>query len=259
MSQLALGDYTGLAQNYSSYRSGYAPSVRAAVLGLLGRPPSELHAADVGAGTGIWTRMVAEAGFGSVTAVEPNDDMRAVGTRDSEALPITWLKGSGENVPLPDRSLDLVSMASSFHWVDFDKGTAEFWRVLRPGGLFLALWNTRLLKANPLIAETEAELRKIAPDLRKSAFGPGSFTETLTDRLAEHPLFEDVVAIEGRHVETQSVDRYMGAWRSVNDVRAQIGEERFARFLDRVESRLSGVDAVDITYLTRAWVARRRG
>ncbi|HZG04582.1 MAG TPA: class I SAM-dependent methyltransferase [Streptomyces sp.] len=257
-SALKPGDFTGLAENYSAYRTGYAPSVRAALLGLLGRPAGELDAVDVGAGTGIWTRMLHEAGFRSVTAVEPNDDMRSVGMRDSKGLGISWRTGTGESTGLPDAAADLVTMASSFHWVDFDQGTAEFHRVLRPGGWFAALWSTRLLQANPLLAEIEEELNRLHPGLRKSAFGRSGFTETLTERLAAHPLFDDVTTLEGRHVVTQTVEHHLGLWRSVNDVRSQLGEEKFARFLDHVERRLAHVETVEVTYLSRAWAVRRR-
>lgn len=252
------GDFTGLADDYSNYRSGYAPSVRAALLGLLGRPPAELDVADVGAGTGIWTRMLAELGFRSVTAIEPNDDMRGNGIRDSIGTPIGWRPGRGEETGLEDDSVDLVSMASSFHWVDFDRGTEEFRRVLRPGGWFVALWNPRLVEANPLLAEIEAELKRLKPDLKRVAFGRSSFTETLTERLWAHPGFADVLVLEGRHVSVQTADRYLGAWRSVNDVRFELGEERFTRFLDYVERRLAGHETVDVTYRTRAWAAQAR-
>lgn len=255
---MALGDFTGLAENYSTYRSGYAPSVRAAVLGLFNRPPAELDALDVGAGTGIWTRMLAEAGLRSVTAVEPNPDMREVGIRDSAGVDVRWCEGSGERTGRPDDSADLVSMASSFHWVDFDLGLAEFARVLRPGGWFLALWNTRDLSVNPLLADIEAELTRLEPALRKTAFGKGSFTDGLTDRLRAHPLFDDVLHLEGSHVAVQTAEHHMGAWRAVNDVRAQLGEDKFARFLDHAQDRLRGHDTVEVTYLTRAWAARVR-
>jgi SAM-dependent methyltransferase len=251
------GDFTGLAENYSSFRSGYAPSVRAALVGLLGRPPGELDAADIGAGTGIWSRMLAELGFRSLVAVEPNEEMRATGIRDSAGYDIAWRAGRGEDTGLADASVDLVTMASSFHWVDFGKGAAEFCRVLRPGGWFVALWNPRLLEANPLLVEIEAELTRLEPGLTRVSFGRSGFTETLTERLWEHPGFDDVVTLEGRHVSVQTAEHHLGAWRSVNDVRAKLGEEKFARFLDYAAGRLAGIDSVEVTYRTRAWAARR--
>ncbi|MCM0021238.1 MAG: class I SAM-dependent methyltransferase, partial [Tagaea sp.] len=125
---MKLGDFTGLAENYTRYRQGYAPGVLAALIGLLPSPPRAAAAVDVGAGTGIWTRMLASAGFAKVTAVEPNADMRGQGAAHPENGAIVWREGSGEATGLPDSGASLVTMASSFHWVDFDKGMDEFAR-----------------------------------------------------------------------------------------------------------------------------------
>ena len=53
-------------------------------------------------------------------------------------------------------------------------------------------------------------------------------------------------------------ERYIGAWRSVNDVHAQLGEKQFAAFLEFVAQRVAGERSVVTTYLTRAWSARRK-
>ena len=145
--------------------------MRSAILGLLGRPASELDAVDVGAGTGIWTRMLADAGFRSVVAVEPNDSMMQRGQADSDGYGVTWRSGHGADTGLPDQSADLLSMASSFHWVDFEAGTDEFSRVLRPGGWFVALWNPRRVEASPLLSEIENQLTKMKPELVRVSSG----------------------------------------------------------------------------------------
>lgn len=253
------GDYTGLANDYSQHRPGYCPSVLNALLGLLERPAAETDFVDVGAGTGIWTRMVAAKGVRSATAVEPNDDMRGHGARDSAGLDIRWLAGSAERTGLPDGCAHWVSMASSFHWADFDSAVAEFHRILRPGGRFTALWNPRLIEINPLLVEIEAHLETLRPDIKRVSSGRSGITETIADRLWASHQFEDVIYLEGRHVVAMTPDRYVGAWRSVNDLRVQLGPERFQQFLDFVAQRLSGLEVIEATYLTRAWSARRRG
>ncbi len=251
------GDFTGLAEDYARYRPGYAPAVRAALLGLLGRSAAALDAVDVGAGTGIWTRMLAAAGFRSVTAVEPNDDMRAAGAAGGGA--IVWRAGAGAATGLAEGSADLVTMASSFHWVDFAAGTAEFRRVLRPGGWFCALWNPRRLDGSPLLLEVEAELARLAPGMTRVSSGHSGVTEGLADRLLAEGGFAEALYLEGRHVETRSRAAYIGAWRSVNDVRVQLGPERFARFLAWLDERLADIPEIVTPYLTRAWAARRPG
>jgi SAM-dependent methyltransferase len=201
--------------------------------------------------------MLAARGCRSVIAVEPNDDMREQGAEVNRNARIEWRSGTGEQTGLAAESLDLLSMASSFHWVDFELGTREFARVLRPGGRFVAIWNPRLIEANPLLAEIESQLRVLCPSLERVSSGRSGITNKLTELLVAHPDFTDVVYMEGRHLREQTVEEYIGAWRSVNDVQFQLGPEKFAEFLDYVRRRLHDVPAVQTTYLTRAWAARR--
>jgi len=256
--KLAPGDFTGLATNYSKFRPGYAEAALTALLSQVRHTIDEIDFVDVGAGTGIWTRMVAERGCASAIAIEPNDDMREQGKADSGNLAITWKKGSGENTGLANNSVDLLTMASSFHWVDFDKGISEFHRVLRPGGQMAVLWNPRYIEANPLLVEIEQALYKIAPNIKRVSSGRSGVTEQLSDRLNTSSLFEDVLYIEGRHTVQQSPETYLGVWWSVNDIRAQAGEESFAQFMNYVEKKVSGLDVIETTYLTRLWTARSR-
>ena len=253
------GDFTGLAEDYSRHRPDYSPSVLSALLGLLDKPLGDVDFADVGAGTGIWTRMVYERGVRSATAIEPNDEMRLNGEADSSGTSIEWSAGSAEETGLPDASCDWLSMASSFHWADFAKATSEFHRVLRPGGRFTALWNPRLIEVNPLLVEIEAHLGTLRPDIKRVSSGRSGMTETLTARLWDCPLFEDVVYVEGRHVIAMTPERYMGVWRSVNDLLVQLGPERFEDFLAFVGQRIDGLEVIEATYWTRAWSARRKG
>jgi SAM-dependent methyltransferase len=254
------GDFTGLAGDYSHYRPDYAPAILRAILGLVGKSATEIDAVDVGAGTGIWTRMVAGSGVKSITAIEPNDDMRGQGMDHQKNKNIVWKNGSGETTGLASGSADLLSMASSFHWVDFDKGIAEFDRVLRPHGCFVALWNPRFIEENPLLVEIEAHLATLkGEEIKRVSSGRSDFTETLTMRLEDCGRFADVAYIESKHTIPFSPERYMGAWRSVNDLRVQLGAEKFSQFLKWVEQRIEGISVINATYLTRAWVACKPG
>jgi ubiquinone/menaquinone biosynthesis C-methylase UbiE len=263
------GDFTGLAGDYARFRPSYAPQVAAAILGYLGSDagsqvgrrvgsdPARINAADIGAGTGIWTRILAAQGLHSVVAVEPNDDMRRQGVETSRGTGILWYKGSAEATGLPDGSADLVSMASSFHWANFDLACDEFHRILRPGGVFVALWNPRFIEANPLLVEIEAQITQLKPDIRRMSSGRSGITERLTDMLSAKPQFSEVLYLEGRHLMRQTREQYIGAWRSVNDLQVQLGPDLFKKFLDYTERRIAGLTAIETTYVTRAWAARR--
>jgi SAM-dependent methyltransferase len=251
------GNFDSLAGDYAQYRPGYAPSIVTAVLALVGREAQEVDAADVGAGTGIWTRMLAAQGLGSITAVEPSDEMRRHAVLTSKDHSIVWHRGSAEDTGLPSDAYDLVSMASSFHWTDFDTACAEFQRVLRPGGRFVALWNPRMIELNPLLVEIEQEITRLNPAVKRVSSGRSGLTERLTDMLWAKPGFDDVVYLEARHVATQTAEQYLGAWRSVNDLRVQLGPDLFDKFMRFVERRTADLAEIETTYLTRAWAARR--
>jgi len=252
------GDFTGLANDYSQHRPDYCSSVLSALLGLVKKPAENVDFVDIGAGTGIWTRLVYGKGVKSVTAVEPNDDMRAKGLIDSSGTNIRWLAGSAEQTGLPDACCDWLSMASSFHWADFGRATWEFHRLLRAGGRFTALWNPRLIEISPLLVEIEAHLGTLRANIKRVSSGRSGITETLTEQLWSSPYFEDVVYLEGRHVIEMTSERYLGAWRSVNDIRVQLGPNKFHAFLTFVEQRIAGLNVIEATYLTRAWSARRK-
>jgi len=252
--EITHGDFSSLAAEYALHRPGYSPEVRDAILGLMSTS-NEFDFVDVGAGTGIWTRMLAPHAKTTI-AIEPNNDMQKWGIRDNSQLQILWKFGHAEHTGLPDESADLICMASALHWADFNKATAEFNRVLRPGGRFCALWNTRQIDANPLLIEIEATLAAMVPDLDRVSTGRSAFCNKLSARLSDCAIFETPIYLEGIHVESMSPERYLGIWRSVNDVRVQAGEKRFQKFLRFVQQKTKGLRYIEATYQTRAWCAR---
>ena len=102
------------------------------------------HVLDLGAGTGLLTAGLLDAGRRLpgglvVTAVEPDDAMRAeLATRFPE---VVALRGTAEGIPLGDGDVDAVLVGQAFHWFDADRALAEIARVLRPGGAVGMLWN----------------------------------------------------------------------------------------------------------------------
>jgi SAM-dependent methyltransferase len=97
-------------------------------------------AVDVAAGTGLFTRALAQR-VPQVYAVEPDDRMRAVlAARSPGVIPIA---GTGEAIPLDDASVDALFVASARHWLDPDRAIPEIARVLRGGGRLGVLWTSR--------------------------------------------------------------------------------------------------------------------
>jgi SAM-dependent methyltransferase len=95
---------------------------------------------DLGAGTGKLTRALAARGL-EVVAVEPLAEMRA--KLDGAVPEARILAGTAEEIPLEDDSVDAITVAQAWHWVDPGRATAEAARVLRPGGTLGLIWNRR--------------------------------------------------------------------------------------------------------------------
>ena len=250
-----LGDFTSLAKNYSESRPDYCPNVLRTIARCVGKDFSDIDCADVGAGTGIWCRMLNSLGVKSAIAVEPNEEMIKFGSNHKLNENIRWIKGSAEETKLAEGTIDWLSMASSFHWTDHALALEEFSRVLRTGGLLSLLWNPRRLNDAGVQGEIERFIKEIKPDLKRVSSGYSQFTEELYDMLSTSQFFENVIYIEGQHSIDMSRERYIKVWRSVNDIQSQLGPRKFARLMEFIEVATEGQRCISTKYVTRAWVA----
>lgn len=108
---------------------------------LTGRSGTAL---DVGAGRGIASYALAKEGL-EVTALEP-DPSELVGGGAIRALaaesglPIRVVEEFSERLPFADGAFDMVfARAVLHHTRDLEAACREFFRVLKPGGLFIAI------------------------------------------------------------------------------------------------------------------------
>ena len=253
---MKLGDFTQLAASYHN-RAGYSKIV----LTNLARYTYALEdpnfsIVDVGAGTGKLTENLFEMGLRCV-AVEPNDAMRAEGIKYTKRFNVDWRSGSGEETGLESGFANWIFMASSFHWVDRDKGLKEFHRVLKPGGFFTALWNPRDLESSPLHMRLEEIVYEIAPEIKRVSSGSAKYRGDLHKDLISGGHFKDCLFVEANHEEVMTKERYLGAWRSVNDIQAQAGPERFEKMMAAIEAEISPLDEIVVPYKTRAWTVQR--
>ncbi|PIQ27991.1 SAM-dependent methyltransferase [bacterium (Candidatus Blackallbacteria) CG17_big_fil_post_rev_8_21_14_2_50_48_46] len=250
------GDFSELAQAYR-HRTGYSLRVLKSLAAYVGAWREDFQVADIGAGTGKLTENLLELGF-RIHAVEPNQAMRSEGISQVNHSHVIWSEGSAEMTGLPDNYADWILMASSFHWTDYPKTLAEFSRILKPGGYFTALWNPRNLEANELHQRIEAKIYEIAPEIQRVSSGSSRFTEDLDAKLLSTGHFTDLIFMQAPHEVQMTPERYLGAWRSVNDIQAQAGPERFKLILAAIEKEIEHLDEVIVPYQTRAWTVRSR-
>jgi SAM-dependent methyltransferase len=146
-----------LAEKYERARPSYPEGALTLLAEELELRPGR-RVLDLGAGTGKLTRQLVATGA-DVVAVEPLASMRGA---FSAALPgVAVLDGAAESIPLPDRSVDAVTVAQAFHWFDQEGALAEIARVLRPGGGLAMVWNEQD-ESVPWVAELGAAMDKAA-------------------------------------------------------------------------------------------------
>lgn len=95
---------------------------------------------DLGAGTGKFTKLLNRS-KATVIAVEPVEGM----IRKFQSLypDIKVLKGSAEDIPLENNTVDAVIAAQAFHWFNGPSALKEIHRVLKPNGKLGLIWNVR--------------------------------------------------------------------------------------------------------------------
>ena len=142
---LDVNPFVGEGGAYDSVRPAYPDEAVAALVDAARRARGAdasvqggpLRAADIGAGTGKMSELLARAGL-LVDAVEPSEAMRA---QASSIEGVTWHDGVAEQTGLPNDLYDIVVFAQSWHWVDSERAGLEVERILAPGGVLGIVWN----------------------------------------------------------------------------------------------------------------------
>ena len=142
---LDVNPFVGEGGAYDSVRPAYPDEAVAALIDAAQRArgadalgqDGPLRAADIGAGTGKMSELLARAGL-LVDAVEPSEAMRA---QASSIEGVTWHGGVAEETGLPNDVYDIVVFAQSWHWMDPERAGLEAARILAPGGALAIVWN----------------------------------------------------------------------------------------------------------------------
>jgi SAM-dependent methyltransferase len=184
---------------------------------------------DLGAGTGKLTRLLVSTGA-RVIAVEPVAEMRAKldGLDGIEAR-----DGTAEEIPLPDATADLVTVAQALHWFDLDRALPEFHRVLRPGRCLALFWNMRDLD-DPL----QRGVEELLVPLRRESSGQryGAWHRPLE----ESPLFGPGEIRRFEHAQEFTADDLCDRVASTSFVATMAPGER-GELLERVRALTEGI------------------
>jgi ubiquinone/menaquinone biosynthesis C-methylase UbiE len=199
---------------------------------------------DLGAGTGKLTGALVATGA-RVIAVEPGDAMRGILERsfpEVESLP-----GSAERIPLPDASVDAITIGQAFHWFRHDEAIPELHRVLRPGGGIALLWNSR---------DQESPIQRAVSELIAPFTPPGRQQARDSSRhLAASGLFSPVEERQFRFEQELDADGLVKRIASMSFVAAAADDRRAA--LEHELRRLvaSNEGTISFPYVTEVYVS----
>ncbi|MDQ7092933.1 class I SAM-dependent methyltransferase [Desulfosporosinus sp. PR] len=179
--------------NYGKYRPTYPKELVNYLLREVGISTNAVIA-EIGAGTGIFTKLLADK-VKKIWAVEPNHNMRSA-CKDycKELNNIAVLDGSAEKTGLLNHSVDYIITAQAFHWFDRNKAKLEFQRILQPNGKVILIWNRRA-EEEPFIIENADLCKRVCPEFKGFAGGisykPEAFHDFFRDGLCEYRVFEN--------------------------------------------------------------------
>jgi len=153
--------FSNRVEDYVKYRPHYPAAIVTYLQEQFGFLSGAI--ADVGAGTGILTKLFLDAGY-TVYAVEPNEPMltKAI-TLLNDYSGFTPVTGTAENTTLADGSVDAVVAGQAYHWFDPEKSRIEFARILKPHGLVALVWNERKINT-PFEQEYEVLINERGKD-----------------------------------------------------------------------------------------------
>ncbi|MGC2128924.1 MAG: class I SAM-dependent methyltransferase [Candidatus Aquilonibacter sp.] len=233
------------AGDYARYRPSYPFDAIAAVLDGLTKP----RVADLGAGTGISSALLADAGA-QVFAVEPNAAMRSsIPSRPA----IVVVDGTAEATTLPDRTVDVVTAFQAYHWFKPDHVLAEAERIGRRSVRFAAVWNERDETDSFMLAYSDV-IRRYMADGTETA----RRASAVDNDLRGHG-WSNVRVLDFRHVQPADWESLIGRTRSASYLpREGPAYESMAAELRALYDRAGELGGARFVLLTSVHLAERQ-
>ena len=175
--------------------------------------PTDLRVLDVGCGGGVLAEEVARLGC-TVTGLDPSEESLAAARAHAatQGLAIEYRRGSGEALPFPADTFDVIYCCDVLEHVDdLRRVVAETARVLKPGGVYFydtinRTWRSRLI------------VIKLLQEWRWTALMPPRLHDwTMFIRPAELELLLEAVGLRPRGVT--GLKPRAGAWRLLRALR----------------------------------------
>lgn len=214
------------AGKYAAFRPTYPAAMIASVAALA---PGRKRCWDVGTGSGQAAVLLAEH-FAHVDATDASASQVAHATAHPR---VTYHVAPAEASPLPDASVDLVTIAQALHWFDLPAFYREVQRVAVPGAA-IAAWTYGLIEIDADVDAVvhwfyEARLGRYWPFERRHVESGYATLDFPFPRLSvTSPPIEAMLDREG-------VTGFLSTWSALKRAREQEGGDP----LDELRERLA--------------------
>lgn len=161
------GNFGLYAKEYDALRPKYPSKVISTVVSCI--PNKNPLVLDLGCGTGIGTRQIANRIKGSIIGCDVDEVMLATAI-SYRTKNTAYALGEASKLPFQDKTFDMVTSFTSFHWFCDAKSIKEIKRVLKDGGVLCIVQPRHTAPfAGDLRVMLEKELGKSLPPKYKKA------------------------------------------------------------------------------------------
>jgi SAM-dependent methyltransferase len=241
--------FAGTARHYARGRLPYAAGMADAVRAEL-QPGPGARLLDVGCGPATVAIQLAGL-FDEVVGVDPDEDMVREARRLVEQAGITnvfLVNAPAEDLPLGLGDFDLVTFASSFHWMHREQVAATVRRMLTPAGQVLHVDTEREPVPLPPGSPPTPPHDRIR-DLVTSYLGEGKRAGSARDRIpvsGEDDVWRGagfdgprIVRVESGQVLDRSVDDLVASVLSMSFSAPHLFGDRLPAFVDDLRALLT--------------------
>ncbi|WP_271567058.1 class I SAM-dependent methyltransferase [Bradyrhizobium sp. CCBAU 11386] len=236
--------YDDCATAYDAYRPAYPQGVFCILARYHVAPAPIRSAADVGAGTGIFSRQLMESvpSIERLTCIEANSEMAAIAKERSASFRgLDVLVGLAENLSLPDRSCDLVTAATSAHWFDRPLFYDEAARVLKPFGTLLFVQNKHRYWESAFLEDFASFQERHFPGFRRGHYWDLFGADGKADFEAELRARPDLGGVERHQLEwrqTITQSQFRGYCYSMSHMKFAISESGAGTIAQEIDAIL---------------------
>lgn len=219
--------FSGHAGDYARYRPRY-PDAFFDVLAA--NCPGHRLAWDVGCGNGQLSAGLARH-FDQVHATDASAEQVAAA---SAIDGVSFAVEPAERCSLPDHAADLVTVGQALHWFDHPAFFAEAGRVLRPGGLFVAV-SYALCQITPAV---DAVVETLYRDLLGPYWPPERALVESGYASINHP-FESVTLPPldmQLHWSLANLVHYLDTWSAAQRYEKKTGENAVKKILPNLQA-----------------------